>query len=296
MDKNIKAFIDYLQYEKKYSIKTVESYQRDIISFWQFIQSNYSNVSLEDVQYGFVRSWIVFLSEEKKSNLSINRKISALKSFYKFLQKIGLIDKNIFVKHNPLKVQKKIQIPFSRQELIDVKQLEYKENFEGVRDRLIVELFYSTGIRRAELISIQLKDIDLSAGTLKVLGKRNKERIVPLLKNVQELIREYLLYRSDLEYIADVQYFFLTKKGIKMYEMLVYRVINDYFSIVSEKVKKSPHILRHSFATHLLDNGADLNSVKELLGHSSLASTQIYVNTSLQQIKKVYDQAHPRNK
>ncbi|MDO4727548.1 MAG: tyrosine-type recombinase/integrase [Bacteroidota bacterium] len=296
MEQNLKAFVDYLLYEKKYSPQTVVSYRRDIQSFYEFLTVEFQETSFSRVQYALVRSWIVSLSEQKLSNSSINRKISSLKTFYKFLQKIGQIDVDIFARHKSLKNKKKIQIPFSKQELLDVKKIEYQNDFEGVRDRLIIELFYSTGIRRAELISIRLRDVDLSTSTLKVLGKRNKERIIPLLKGVQKLIQEYLSYRSDLEVIEDVEFFFLTKRGIKMYEMLVYRIINDYFSAVSEKLKKSPHVLRHSFATHLLDNGADLNSVKELLGHSSLASTQIYINTNLQQIKEVYSKSHPHNK
>src|SRR5690606_3489182 len=184
----------------------------------------------------------------------------------------------------------------SEKELDDISKIEFSNSFKGIRNKLIIEMFYSTGMRRAELINLKMDSVDLSSRTIKVLGKRNKERILPLLNNMIGLIQQYLSFRIDLESIKDSDYFFLTERGVKLYETLVYRIINDYFSVVSEKVKKSPHVLRHSFATHLLNNGADLNSVKELLGHASLASTQIYVNSSLSELKKVYANAHPRNK
>jgi integrase/recombinase XerC len=173
--------------------------------------------------------------------------------------------------------------------------LEPENSFEGVRDRLIVELFYSTGIRRAELIHIKLGDLSPAQQTMKVLGKRNKERILPLLPSVIKTIAHYLELRAQLEKLTDADYLFLTQKGVKIYESLVYRIIKSYFSETSEKVKKSPHILRHSFATHLLNEGADINSVKELLGHSSLASTQVYTQNSIAKLKEVYKNAHPRN-
>lgn len=173
--------------------------------------------------------------------------------------------------------------------------LQAENNFEGLRNRLIVELFYSTGIRRAELINLKVNDVSFAQKTIKVLGKRNKERIIPLLPSVLRTINEYLSYRDELEKIVDTDQMFLTKKGIKIYETLVYRIINSYFSKASEKVKKSPHILRHSFATHLLNEGADINAVKELLGHSSLASTQVYTQNSIAKLKEVYKNSHPRN-
>lgn len=296
MNKNVSAFQEYLLREKNYSALTVITYINDLGFFSSFLKSEFDDHPLEEVHYGQIRSWIVSLSESGISGRSINRKISSLKAFYKFLLKIKEIDENPLSKHQSLKTPKKAQIPFSEKELVSISKLSFKNDFEGVRDKLMIELFYSTGMRRAELINLRLQSIDLSSKTIKVLGKRNKERILPLLDSVVVIIKEYLSFRSDLEYIKDDDYFFLTKKGIKLYEMLVYRTINSYFSNVSEKVKKSPHVLRHSFATHLLNNGADLNSVKELLGHSSLASTQIYVNSSLSELKKVYADAHPRNK
>lgn len=296
MGKNVYAFREYLSREKNYSALTVDAYLQDIDSFKTFLKNEFDDDVLEHVQYGQIRNWIVFLSDNQISNRSINRKIASLKAFYKFLLKVKEIEASPLSKHQSLKAPKKIQIPFSEKELQDISKMEFSNNFIGIRDKLIVEMFYSTGMRRAELINLKMDSVDLSARTIKVLGKRNKERILPLLNSMDELIRQYLSFRIDLEYIKDKDSFFLTQKGVKLYETLVYRIINGYFSVVSEKVKKSPHVLRHSFATHLLNNGADLNSVKELLGHSSLASTQIYVNSSLSELKKVYANAHPRNK
>ena len=218
-----------------------------------------------------------------------------LNSYYKFLLKIESIEANPLVKHKALKVSKKIQIPFSETEVNSVLNTINTTTFEGIRDKLIVELFYSTGIRRIELVQLQLQDVDLSQGHIKVLGKRNKERIIPLLPSVTDTVQAYLLERLKLKTITDPSIVFLTKKGIKIYEMLVYRIITGYFDSISTKVKKSPHIIRHSFATHLLNNGADLNAVKELLGHSSLAATQVYTHNSVAELKKVYEKSHPRN-
>jgi len=231
------------------------------------------------------------------TNRSINRKISALNSFYKFLLKIEEVNLNPLSKHKALKTSKKVQIPFSEKEIATVlDQINHDQDFEGLRNKLIIELFYSTGIRRIELINIKLKDVDLINKTVKILGKRNKERIIPLLPMIVNSVNSYKLERNKLEIITDNEYLFLTKKGVKIYETLVYRIINDYFSKASSKVKKSPHILRHSFATHLLNEGAELNAVKELLGHSSLAATQVYTHNSIAELKKVYAKAHPRSK
>lgn len=296
MDKNLIAFQEYLLLERNYSPLTVRAYSKDLEGFRLYLQSEHDFCVLEEVTYGQIRSWIVSLSDKQCSNRTINRKICSLKAFYKFLVKIKAVHASPLARHLSLKTPKKVQIPFSEKELAAVFDMPFENNFIGLRDRLVVELFYSTGMRRAELIGLKLSSVDLSSNTIKVLGKRNKERVLPLLSSVSVLVQRYLVFRSDLEVIEDPEYFFLNQKGRKLYETLVYRIINDYFSTVSEKVKRSPHVLRHSFATHLINNGADLNSVKELLGHSSLASTQIYVNSSLSELKNVYANAHPRNK
>lgn len=290
-------FQDYLLLEKNYSRHTVTAYLNDIDFFEVFLSAEFDDNNLIAVNYSQIRSWIVSLSDDGISNSSINRKISSLKSFYKFLLKTGQIESSPLLKHKALKSPKKIQIPFSEKELdMVLSQISYKSGFEGVRDKLIIDLFYTTGIRRTELIGLKMSSVDLSNNSIKVLGKRNKERIIPILPVVADQVRSYLRERSQLQEVKDKECFFVMLKGVKLNDSFVYRLINDYFSNVSEKVKKSPHILRHTFATHLLNNGADINSVKELLGHSSLASTQVYTHNSLAELQKVYNSAHPRNK
>jgi integrase/recombinase XerC len=291
----IQKFIDYLLLEKKYSPQTVLAYQKDIEAFQLFLTQEFTDSEVSKANYAQIRTWIVQLVDRAISNRTVNRKISSLNSYYKFLLKTESINANPLAKHKALKVSKKIQIPFSETEVNTVLEGIDMDSFEGVRDKLIVELFYSTGIRRIELVQLQLHDVDLSQANIKVLGKRNKERIVPLLPSVIETVKTYLSERSKLKTILDPSSFFLTNKGAKVYEMLVYRIITGYFNSISSKVKKSPHILRHSFATHLLNNGADLNAVKELLGHSSLAATQVYTHNSVAELKKVYEKSHPRN-
>ncbi len=283
--------------EKKYSSLTVKAYTNDIESFSGFIQDEFSSMDIVSVNYAQIRSWIISLVEQNISNRSINRKISALNTFYRFQLKIGEIKTNPLTIHKALKTIKKVQLPFSKAEIDKVlDDIIFDDSFEGIRDRVIVELFYSTGIRRIELVNLKLNSLNFQSKTLKVLGKRNKERIVPLLDSILKTLEMYLVKRSRLENIQDSDSLFLTKKGAKIYETLVYRIINNYFSKASSKVKKSPHILRHSFATHLLNQGADLNAVKELLGHSSLAATQVYTHNSIAELKKVHLKAHPRSK
>ena len=291
----ITAFLKYLEHERNYSQNTISAYKADLISFRDFCGVEFNQPIIKDVHYNQIRTWIVFLVDKEISNRSINRKLSSLKTFYNFLQKIDEIKLNPLAKHKALRVQKRIQTSFDGDEVKNVLEIlnEEEVDFESVRNRLIVELFYSTGIRRIELINIKEKDIDRNGKRIKILGKRNKERYVMLLSSVLKTLNQYLSMKKEYEK-KGVEELLITKKGGKIYETLVYRVINLYFSRVSSKVKKSPHILRHSFATHLLNNGASLNSVKELLGHSSLASTQVYTHNSLEQIKKVFNKAHPR--
>ena len=294
---NFKSFTDFLAIEKNYSKHTVNAYNKDLEVFSKFIHEEFSSNSIEDINYAQIRTWIISLVESGLTNRTINRKISSLNSYYKFLLKIERIQVNPLAKHRALKTAKKIQIPFSESEMNSILEaMNHDKSFEGLRNKLIIELFYSTGIRRIELVELKLKDIDLNNKTVKVLGKRNKERIIPLISPVLQTINDYIQSRNKLEVIKNDEYFFLSKKGVKIYETLVYRIINDYFSVASNKVKKSPHILRHTFATHLLNQGADLNAVKELLGHSSLAATQVYTHNSIEELKKVYTNAHPRNK
>ncbi|CAM3871186.1 tyrosine-type recombinase/integrase [Flavobacterium sinopsychrotolerans] len=297
MATNKDAFRDYLQLEKKYSSHTVVAYCNDIASFELFNSVHFDQENIEQVNYNQIRTWIVSLVDDDISNASVNRKIASLKAFYKFLLKIKQIEVSPLLKHKALKAPKIIQIPFSEKEVKAVlNQMQDAIGFEEIRNKLIIDLLYTSGMRRAELIYLKTTNIDLSTNTIKVLGKRNKERILPVLPVITDQFSLYLNERALLLDIVDNDYFFLTKKGLKLNDSFVYRLINSYFSTVSEKVKKSPHILRHAFATHLLNNGADLNSVKELLGHSSLASTQVYTHNSLSELKSIHKDAHPRGR
>jgi len=289
-------YVNYLSLEKKYSPHTVLAYTKDLESFAGYCLNEYESEKIKDCVYPQIRNWIVLLLEEKVSNRTVNRKIASLKSYYKFLLKTEQIEVSPLVKHKALKVSKKVQIPFSVNEMDKVlEEVEFEDSYEGKRDKFMIELFYATGIRKAELIGLSLEDLDLGAKTIKVLGKRNKERIIPLATTLVENAKEYLKERNSLSVESEIDSLFLTKRGVKIYDSLVYRVINVYFSKASSKLKKSPHVLRHTFATHLLNEGADLNAVKELLGHTSLAATQIYVHNSMAKLKEVYSKSHPRN-
>ena len=291
------SFLDYLQLEKKYSQKTIIAYKNDLMSFQDFNYSKFDQKNIKGVNYSQIRSWIVSLVADKISNTSINRKISSLNSYYKFLLKTGDIKINPLNEHKALKTKSTIQLPFSETEIANVlNPLNFDKSFEGHRDYLILELLYTTGIRRQELIDLKIQNIDYSNKRIKVLGKRNKERYIPLISSTIESIDKYLKYRDKFKNIKSNDKLFLTSKGKSIYDNLVYRITKKYFTGFSTKSKKSPHILRHSFATHLLNNGADLNSVKDLLGHTSLAATQVYTNRSIEEIKKVFKKTNPRNK
>ena len=293
----LQQFKDYLLLEKKYALLTVKNYERDIIQFFNYLDIKATEFELQNIDYGSIRSWIVILIEEGISNRTVNRKIASLKAFFKFLVKVQIIESSPLLLHKMLKEPKKAQVPFSINEIENVLDQYYNhDDFESIRNYLIILLLYTSGIRRSELINLKEIDIDFENNTLKVLGKRNKERYVPLLNSVKEVLINYLELKSKRYPSYSNEYVFITKKGVKVYETLVYRVVNSYFSKASSKLKKSPHILRHSFATHLLNEGADLNSVKDLLGHSSLASTQVYTHNSIAELKKVYRGAHPRSK
>lgn len=293
----LKEFKDYLLHEKKYAQHTVTAYLHDLETFSIFIQKEFQTDTISGLSYNQIRNWIVSLVNQGLTNRSINRKISSLNTYYKYLQKTQTIEINPLATHKALKTQKKIQVPFSEVEVTNVlNNIEFSIDFEGVRDKLIIELFYATGMRRSELVNLKMNDVDLNNGVIKVLGKRNKERYIPLIGSVSISINNYINERNALNNIIDLSYFFLNKNGIKLNDSVVYRVVRNCFSQVSAKVKKSPHMLRHSFATHLLNEGANLNAVKELLGHTSLAATQIYTHNSIAELKKVYQTAHPRSK
>lgn len=296
MFENLEKFIEYIQKERKYSDKTVLAYQNDIGDYVSFLEQ----LSLDYLKAGYdgVRLWIVKLSEEGLTNRSINRKTSALSSFYKFLLKIGEVETNPLYLHRSLKVEKKLQLPFSIKEIDAVRAMfEGKEDFNSLRDLLIVEMLYCLGLRRAELVALEVEDIDFYLHQVRVSGKGSKERIVPLLGSVEGLLRSYLDSRGVvLSSVKGIKTLLVTESGKKVDEMFVYRVINSYFSNATTKEKKSPHMLRHSFATHLLEGGADINSIKELMGHESLSTTQGYAQINLSELKKVYQSSHPRGK
>lgn len=290
-------FKEYLLLEKKYAKHTVTAYSKDLLSFADFVQSEYNQTKLSDVHYNQIRSWIVSLVNSGLANRSINRKVSSLNTYFKYLMKIEQVSTNPLASHKALKTEKKVQIPFSKVEVEKaLNEITFENNFEGARDRLVIELLYATGMRRSELINLKLSDVDLTANIIKVLGKRNKERYIPLITSVQESLSAYLVQRNEVLNITNNQSLILTSKGTQMSDSQVYKLVKKYFSLVTSKVKKSPHMLRHSFATHLLSEGANLNAVKELLGHSSLAATQVYTHSSIAELKKIYQSAHPRNK
>jgi integrase/recombinase XerC len=292
----IDEFIDYLLKEKNYAANTTLAYKDDVTLFLEFVIKNFEIKCITEINYPVIRNWIVTLVDAELKNVSINRKIASLKSFFKFLQKTKIINNSPLLRHKALKVSKSLQIPFSETETAAVLDSQnFSDDFEGTRNQLIIDLLYTTGVRRSELINLKTHNVDLSNQHIKVVGKRNKERIIPLLTIVVEKIKQYLAHKSSIEQTTDFDCFFISKKGIILSESFVYRLIISCFGTATSKQKKSPHMLRHTFATHLLNNGADLNSVKELLGHASLASTQVYTHSSLAGLKKVYGNAHPRN-
>jgi len=293
----IEKFIEYLKIEKNYSVNTLSAYKKDLMEFQVFINENYDKCVIENVDYKIIRSWIVLLVNKNLSNRSINRKVSSLKSFYKFLVKTDTINSTPLIAHSPLKQSKKIQVPFSKDEIGALLDSDFfKSDYKGVLQKTIISFFYFTGVRRIELINLKTSDINMDSYTIRIMGKRNKERIIPMLPKLKESINEYLKIKSQ-EFNNEISdYLFISKSGTQLSEKYVYRTVNEYFKLVSPKVKKAPHVLRHSFATHLINEGADINSVKELLGHSSLSATQVYSHTSMERIKEVFKNSHPRAK
>ena len=291
------AFRKYLTHERAYSDHTVRAYLRDLSQFAEYCREAFEEEDPAEAPYTLIRSWIIELMEAGLDNRSVNRKIASLKSFYNFQLRKGRLEASPLAGHKALKTSRKVEVPLSEEEMQQLlSEWPEESEFQPLRDRLIVELLYSTGMRRAELIGLRLEDLDVRRGTIKVLGKRNKQRLLPLLPHLEPHITRYLELRNSMDVAVDRSYLFLTESGNKIYETLVYRIINKYLSKVSVKAKRSPHILRHTFATHLLNQGADMNSVKELLGHASLASTQVYTHNSIAELKRIHHLSHPRNK
>ena len=292
----IDSFLDYLRYERNYSDYTIGAYSKDLHQFEDFVKLNKEDrFAPEEIDADLVRSWIVALMDEKLSPVSVNRKLSSLKSFFKFLMKQGRISVN------PLRLitgpKTKKPLPY----FIKDKEMEllldgdgFGEDFEGVRDRLVIEMFYDTGIRRSELVGIKDSDVDLGGMQIKVTGKRNKQRLIPFAEGLKNLIEAYTEVRNR-EVGSESGWFFVRKNGEQLSTGIVYNIVKNKLSEIPTLAKRSPHVLRHSFATSMLNNGAELNAVKELLGHSSLASTSVYTHTTFEELKKVYH-AHPRAK
>ncbi|MFN2261253.1 MAG: tyrosine-type recombinase/integrase [Psychroflexus sp.] len=292
---SISKFIEYLSHEKKYSKLTLKAYNSDLEQFQNFLESYFETTEIDAANYSMIRQWIVELVNAGLENKSINRKISSLKTYFKFLLKVKRIDENPLAKHQVLKTPKRQQNAFSIKEINHLNEIYNDETFEGLRDHLIIELLYTTGMRRQELIDLKLEDLDLSENQVRIHGKRSKQRLVPLLKSTKVLLSKYITEHSKI--IDDtVRSLILTNKGKMAYPNLIHRVVQKYFSQVSTKQKQSPHLLRHTFANHLLEKGADITAIKELLGHSSLASTQVYTQNSLKELTKAHNLAHPRSK
>jgi integrase/recombinase XerC len=294
----IEQFIDYIKFEKRYSAHTVDAYSVDLSQFEKYLKQRF-DVDMLDAEYHHIRSWIVYLSGEDISKRSINRKITCLRSFYKYHKIQGGIDHNPAVKIKLLKTPKQLPVFLEEESMNHLFDDDlFPQDYKGRLSKSIVDLLYATGMRVSELVNLKTADIDWHNQQLKVLGKRNKERIIPLSDQVVESLHLYNKVRkeyfSEKETDADFAYLFLSPRGKKIYNKFVYRIINYYLSLVTTIKKRSPHVIRHTFATHMLNHGADLNAIKEILGHASLAATQVYTHNSIEKLKHVYKQAHPK--
>ena len=288
----IQEFIRWLKFEKRYSVHTQKAYETDLIQYKDYLEVYYES-SLVEATDVMIRSWMMFLIEDSCTKRSLNRKLSSLRQFYKYAVRNDLLENNPMLRVVSMKTDKKIPSFLSESEMTFLLEaVEYPDNYEGKRDQAILQMFYNTGMRLSELIALKVGDIDFSQKHIKVFGKRSKERIIPLLDSHLLELNEYIDFR--LSQFKGVGNLFLTASGDILYPKLVYRMVNAYLSKVTGVKHKSPHVLRHAFATHMLNDGADLNAVKDVLGHASLTSTQIYTQNTAEQLKKVYKQAHPR--
>lgn len=293
---NITAYLDYLRYEKRMSQHTLTAYQIDLEQFDEYVKNSFQSQDIVKADADMVRTWILTLMEEGISTRSINRKVSCLKSFYNYQQKMGLVEDNIMRQVVSPKMSKRLPhfVEEGDMERLFTDDL-FECDFEGCRDRAVIELFYSTGMRLSELLNIKLVDIDFFEGTVKVLGKRDKERIIPMNHLAIEALEKYFaLYKEKFGEMSKNSCIFVTSKNRKLYSKAIYNIVRKYLDCITTIDKRSPHVLRHTFATHMLNNGADINVIKEILGHSSLAATQVYTHNSIEKLKTIYKQAHPR--
>jgi integrase/recombinase XerC len=291
----VESFFNYLQFEKRVSKHTLTAYKTDLAQFTEFLDTTFPEFTSEQADYGIIRSWIIQVVESGARATSVNRKIASLRTYYKFLVREQVITKNPMMKIRVLKTQKRLPSFIREKEITNLLDtVRFDETHAGWRDKLILELFYATGIRLSELITLKESQIDLRNGTIKVLGKRNKERVIPFPASIAPLIKNYQQIRNKEVELKNHGFLFVTDKGEPCYPMLVYRIVKQYLDANSTSDKRSPHVLRHTYATHLLNKGAEINAVKDLLGHSSLAATQVYTHNSIEKLKKAYDQAHPK--
>lgn len=289
----LEQFIKYLTFEKRYSQHTIIAYKNDIIQYQQHLTSLETEIQLANHQN--IRSWIIDLMDNSLDAKSINRKISTLRSFYKFLQKEKVITDNPVQKVLAPKTAKKLPVFITDDKLTTLLDSNsFSDDFEGLRDKLVLELLFGTGIRLSELLGLKTNNVYLNEKTIKVLGKRNKERIIPINLTLTNLLNHYIVEKNNQEYSNNSEVLIVTNTGAKGYPKLIYRIVQKYLSLISTQEKKSPHILRHSFATSLLNKGADINAIKDLLGHANLAATQIYTHNSIERLKSIYKQAHPK--
>jgi integrase/recombinase XerC len=292
ISREVQAFLDYLKFEKRYSSNTIQAYQDDLAQFFEFLGINYGNMLLPEISSGLVRSWLASLKEHKISSKTINRKISALKSFFKYSARTGVIEQTPMSTIISPKINKRLPVFVEEKDINTLlNTVEFPDTWKGKTDKLAIHIFYNTGIRLSELLN--LKESQISQSVIKVTGKGNKERIIPISKTLFALINEYLQAKNQSD-IADRNFLLVKENGRKLYSKYLYLIVKRYLGAVTTVNKKSPHILRHSFATHLTNNGADLNSIKELLGHSSLAATQIYTHNTIEKLKDAYKKAHPK--
>ena len=293
----IDSFLKYLQYEKRVSAHTSLAYKNDLDQFSKFLKDTYDDPAIETANYGMVRSWIISLVDNEIQSSSVNRKIASLKACYKFLMRQQVITKNPMQKIRVLKTQKRLPSFVNEGKMVEVldnnDKLQNPGSLEAWRNKLILELFYATGIRLSELIQLKENRINLRDRTIKVLGKRNKERVIPFPVSIVPIIEGYRSVRNREVEMMDHGLFFVTDTGKPCYPMMVYRIVKEHLKNTGSE-KTSPHVLRHTYATHLLNKGAEINAVKDLLGHSSLAATQVYTHNSMEKIKKAFDQAHPK--
>ncbi len=292
------SFLDYLQHEKRYSQHTLTAYKSDLAQFFEYIETVSGLTSVQEVGHTHIRSWGVYLLQNKNTTTrTVTRKFSTLKTYFNFLQRGEHIEKNPMLKVTAPKVGKRLPVYIKEENIKRLfSDVKFEEGYSGARNRMILDLLYSTGMRRGELTALQVGDLNFHENQIKVLGKGNKERIIPISFDLRKRLQAYLTTRTEEYPDTDLSGLFLTDKGKPMYSGYVYNVVKRYLSKVSTVEQRSPHVLRHSFATHLSDHGADLNAVKELLGHSSLAATQVYTHNSIERLKEIYQQAHPKGK